>query len=185
MTQQDQQTFLQAFHAYNAADYPRAIEILRQMEWTLGEHPDVLHLLGSSLSWWGRPEEGREYLKRAVELNPASAQAWADLGHTYTLSGQFDEAHKAIDRGLAARQDHPGALRAKVQLLQRGGRIEEAYALLQPVMARGANHPNIVLAFAELCRRIGKGEEGTSRLKELITRQNVQNTKPLRPEFQR
>ncbi len=173
MTQQDQQNFLQAFHAYNAADYPRAIEILRQMEWTLGEHPDVLHLLGSSLAWWGRPEEGRDYLKRAVELNPASAQAWADLGHTYTLGGQFDEAHKHIDRGLAARADHPGALRAKVQLLQRGGRVDEAYALLQPVIARGANHPNIILAFAELCRRVGKSEEGIAKLKELIPRQGV------------
>lgn len=173
MTQQDQQNFLQAFQAYNAADYPRAIEILRQMEWTLGEHPDVLHLLGSSLAWWGRPEEGRDYLKRAVELNPASAQAWADLGHIYTLAGEYDEAHATIDRGLAARPDHPGALRAKVQLLQRGGRVDEAYSLLQPVMARGASHPNIVLAFAELCRRVGKGDEGVVKLQELIARQGV------------
>lgn len=184
MTQQDQQNFLQAFHAYNAGDYPRAIETLRQMEWTLGEHPDVLHLLGSSLSWWGRFDEGREYLKRAVELNPASAQAWADLGHTHTLAGEFDLAHQYIDRGLVARPDHPGALRAKAQLLQRGGRIDEAYAVLQPALARGANHPNIVLAFAELARRVGKSEEAVSRLNELIARQSVHPSHKSSAHFQ-
>lgn len=168
MSPEAQQAFLQAFNAYNAGDFAKAAEICRQLEWTMGEHPDVLHLLGSSTAWGGRPDEARAYLTRALELNPASAQAWNDLAFTHTMQGRFAESYAALDKGLAARPDHPGCLRSKATLLQREGRTQEAYDTLRPALDRGLEHPNIVIALAEVAKRVGKQEEAESRLRQML-----------------
>ncbi|MEC7525743.1 MAG: tetratricopeptide repeat protein [Myxococcota bacterium] len=79
--------------------YPTAIQIWRAL---LEEFPEDLTLcvnLGLSLFKTGQPEEARDYLQQALELDPDHERAWGYLGLVRWRLGQLDEAREAFLRG--------------------------------------------------------------------------------------
>lgn len=79
--------------------YPTAIQIWRTL---LDEFPEDLTLcvnLGLSLFKTGQPEEARDYLEQALELDPDHERAWGYLGLVRWRLGQLDEAREAFLRG--------------------------------------------------------------------------------------
>ncbi len=89
--------------------------------------PQVQFALGTTMIYSKRPLEGIEAARRAIELEPNYADAYALLAFGYTEAGRAGDALEAIEQALA-RSPHPHSF----YLLQRGralyllGRHEEA-----------------------------------------------------------
>lgn len=52
---------------------------------------------GELMTWLGRPEEGIEWIKKAMRLNPYHPpRFWSHLGRAYFVGGHYDEAIEAF-----------------------------------------------------------------------------------------
>jgi adenylate cyclase len=60
---------------------------------------------GELLTWLGRPEEGIEWIRKAMRLNPYHPERfWGHLGRAYFVAGRYAEAIEAFSR--ITRPDH-------------------------------------------------------------------------------
>ena len=73
---------------------------------TLNPNNDLIVVQqGELLSWLGRPEEGIEWIRRAMRLNPYHPERyWNHLGRAYFIARRYAEAVEAFSR--ISRQDH-------------------------------------------------------------------------------
>ena len=79
--------------------YPTAIQTWRRL---VEEFPDDATLrvnLGLALFKTGQPEDARDHLEHALELEPTHERAWGYLGLTRWRLGKPDEAREAFLRG--------------------------------------------------------------------------------------
>jgi adenylate cyclase len=54
---------------------------------------------GELLTWMGKPEEGVQWIKKAMQLNPFHPQRfWSHLGRAHFAAGQYDESIAAFRR---------------------------------------------------------------------------------------
>jgi adenylate cyclase len=85
---------LAAHHDYEKAVY--------HQERALGLNPNddlIVVQQGELLTWLGRPEEGIEWIRKAMRLNPFHPQRfWSHLGRAYFAARRYDEAIKAFQR---------------------------------------------------------------------------------------
>jgi len=64
-------------------------------------------VLGFTLYLSGRPEEGMEFVKKALRLNPVCHSIYLQfLGHTYRATGQYEEAVQAYQQSIKCQPDH-------------------------------------------------------------------------------
>lgn len=92
-------------------------------------------------------------LRRRVEKDPASI-AFAQLAEEYRRAGDYDEAVRVCQAGLAR---HPGYFSARVTLglaFMEMGRLEEAQAELKSVLSAAPDNLAAVRALAEMHERI-------------------------------
>ena len=60
---------------------------------------------GELLTWLGRPEEGIEWIRKAMRLNPYHPERfWSHLGRAFFVAGRYAEAVEAFSR--ITRPDH-------------------------------------------------------------------------------
>ena len=60
---------------------------------------------GELLTWLGRPEEGIDWIRKAMRLNPYHPERfWSHLGRAYFVAGRYAEAIEAFSR--ITRPDH-------------------------------------------------------------------------------
>ncbi|MEM9726675.1 MAG: tetratricopeptide repeat protein, partial [Pseudomonadota bacterium] len=57
--------------------------------------------VGCALADIGKLRRARPLLKRAIDLNPNNAQAWAAMGALHLLERDFDTAVQALEKGLS------------------------------------------------------------------------------------
>ncbi len=68
---------------------------------------------GEILTWLGRPEEGIEWIKKAMRLNPYHPERfWNHLGRAYYVARRYGEAAEAIGRIAAPDHSHYALLAA-------------------------------------------------------------------------
>jgi adenylate cyclase len=80
---------------------------------------------GELLTWLGRPEEGIEWIKRAMQLNPYHPERyWNHLGRAYYVAHRYAEAAQAFARISAPDHTHHAFLAAA--LAQMGDAIAAA-----------------------------------------------------------
>src|SRR5258708_38900341 len=78
-------------------DYPAAIELARKMEAAEPKNDKFQFTLGAALDQNKQRDEGMAEMKKAIELNPANAQALNYLGYSYAEQGvNLVEADKLI-----------------------------------------------------------------------------------------
>jgi adenylate cyclase len=54
---------------------------------------------GELLTWLGRPEEGIDWIRKAMRLNPYHPERfWSHLGRAYFVAGRYAEAIEAVSR---------------------------------------------------------------------------------------
>ena len=92
---------------------------------------------GEILTWLGRPEDGIEWIKKAMRLNPYHPERfWNHLGRAYFTAQQYAEAVQAFSRITAPDHTHHAFLAAA--LAQLGDRTAAA-AHTQEVLKREPN----------------------------------------------
>jgi adenylate cyclase len=74
---------------------------------------------GELLTWLGRPEEGIEWIKKAMRLNPHHPERfWNHLGRAYFVAHRYPEAVEAFSR--ISRPDHTHHAFLAAALVQMG-----------------------------------------------------------------
>jgi adenylate cyclase len=91
---------LAAHHDHDRAFY--------HQERALGLNPNddlIVVQQGEILTWLGRPEEGIEWIRKAMRLNPYHPERfWSHLGRAYFAARRYDDAIKAFQR--VSQPDH-------------------------------------------------------------------------------
>lgn len=81
---------------------------LYHQERALGLNPNndlIVVQQGELLTWLGRPEEGIDWIRRAMQLNPYHPERyWSYLGRAYYMARRYAEATEAFAR--ITRPDH-------------------------------------------------------------------------------
>lgn len=78
-----------------------AMELADQSLAEGGQSSAILGLAGCALSDLGQVDRAIPILKRAVEIDPNNAQAWAALGTAMMSARDLTDARKALERGIA------------------------------------------------------------------------------------
>ncbi len=88
---------------------------------------------GELLTWTGVPEEGAEWIKKAMKLNPYHPERyWGHLGRAYFVAHQYDEAiacfrklstadqmvHAFLAAAMAMTGDNAGARRHGMEVIR-------------------------------------------------------------------
>ena len=99
---------LAAYHDHDKALYhqERALSLNPNDDLIVVQHGEIL-------TWLGRPEEGIEWIRKAMRLNPYHpARFWNHLGRAYFAARRYDDAIKAYRRIDAPDHTHAAALAA-------------------------------------------------------------------------
>jgi Flp pilus assembly protein TadD len=69
-----------ALHHYQSGNLHEAERLFRQVLKTHPDDAEVLYLLGTIYGHWGKYDPAIQHIKRALQLNPANAEACLALG---------------------------------------------------------------------------------------------------------
>lgn len=105
LDERDRFTFAMAYASAGDEKNARA-----QLERLLAQHPDhplYLYWLARIDYYDRRYDRAVAKLKRVVELDPGSARAWDNLGLSYDMMGQNDEARQAFEKAVELNRKLP------------------------------------------------------------------------------
>ena len=149
-----QQTLEAARAAATAKEFARAEALLREV---LGAAPDslpALDLLGFVLYFLGRPEEGEQACRRALELEPDHAYAHKGLGlNLAKRGGDLNEALWHIRRAVELKPDWFDPAWDLVVTLKNAGRLDEAMSELERAQSCFPEHARRWAAMENELRR--------------------------------
>jgi adenylate cyclase len=115
-------------------DYDKA---LYHQERALSLNPNndlIVVQQGEILTWLGRPEEGIEWIRKAMRLNPYHPERfWNHLGRAYFVARRYAEAVEAFRHISRPDHTHCAFLAASYALM---GNEPEAKAQVQEVLKR-------------------------------------------------
>jgi adenylate cyclase len=94
-------------------------------------------ILALILNYTGRPEEGIEYVQKAMRLSPIYP-AWFlhRLGMAYRLTGRYDEAIEALKRYRERNPEHVHSYTELAIAYGQSGRMEDANALVEELLKK-------------------------------------------------
>jgi tetratricopeptide (TPR) repeat protein len=182
-----------AIKANGAGDYVRAIEETRQAL-AKGVSPQVLSdthtIQGNAYTALERYDEAVASHEKALEVDPRSHKAWANLGVTYRRSGKLDKAEECYKRSLEIKSDYADAHvnLGALYLAKNDARkaVEELeYAVKLDPGVGGVAYGNLALAYAIA----GRFDEADATLKQAVAqgyasgqevRKRIDNLKALR-----
>jgi tetratricopeptide (TPR) repeat protein len=99
----------------------------------IGEKADILR--STKLLATGQAEAAVPYLRRAVQINPESTEAWTNLGVALSRTGQRQEAWRAYLRALEIEPRNARARTDVARMLAKTGELEQAIAEARAAVA--------------------------------------------------
>lgn len=139
---------LQAYHDHIAGQYVAAndletqgdFEAARKLYLELHEkhpkNPDYLHRLAVVNTRLERYSEANSYYCRAHAVDPTNVRLLADMGYTFYLMGDLDEAETVLRESLRLSPTDPRATNNLALVLGSKGNMEECLALLNQVNSK-------------------------------------------------
>jgi len=115
-----------ALAAYGAGAWADAELAFRHVLTLTPGHPDALHLLGLTLHFQGRTDEGRALIERAIAIFPDNPAYYNNLGNVLVDCGDAGAAEAAYRRATQVRPDYPIAWQGLGTLALVGKRPREA-----------------------------------------------------------
>jgi len=153
------EAFQIAVQRHQAGQLAEAEGIYRQILAAQPNHADALHLLGVVAHQVGRHDLAVEWIRRAIEVNPAGLQYHLNLGNALAAQGQVDQAIAMYHGELRLNPGYPEACNNLGNALRQRGQPDEAVAALRRALLVKPDFPeahgNLGVALAEL----GKLEE--------------------------
>ncbi len=120
-----------------------------------------LSVLGTIRLQQNKIDEGREFLEKALKLNPDLLGARLNLGNVYVLEGKADQAREMFQQALDM---DPGNLTARMNLAQleaTAGSYESSLELLEPIAGQLRSSPSGLLLL--LVGNLGLGRKDVAR----------------------
>jgi tetratricopeptide (TPR) repeat protein len=149
----------------------RAAEAEAHATAALAKHPDYpdLHFwLGLVRFRAGDLAGAVAPLERATELNRQFARAQRLLGLVYHALGRYDDALRAVRRGLSRDREVPGGDLEPALLLLDAGDFEGAEQWLLRTVALRPQHPDVHVALARARRGLGRADEARAAYREAL-----------------
>jgi predicted O-linked N-acetylglucosamine transferase (SPINDLY family) len=115
-----------ALAAYRGNRFLEAYSLCRRVLENLPDNFNAMHLAGMCELDTGNLANAEATLKKALELEPRSAEVLSNLGVTLFQMRRFEEARKSYSRAIALRPNYPMALSNLGNTLTRLRLIEEA-----------------------------------------------------------
>jgi len=158
-----------ALEQLKAGDIPRAETIYREI---LTEQPDnitALHFLGVIFYQQKKYAGSIRYIKRALQIEPAYADAWNNLGIIQRDLGQFDEAIVSYQKSLFFNPDFVQAYINLGNAFQAVNRLDDAIISYQKATELGPDIAGIYLNLGLIYQKKGQFEEAVMCcMKELL-----------------
>lgn len=145
--------------------YKKAIALYP--EWSL-PYTSLASLLG--LHSFGRVEEAKEALRKAIELDPEFGRPYGILGIILRAEGRFEEALEPAQMALKYMPDDISSLNNYANLLLDLKRFDEAEDYFRRAISRFPEHPTPYYNLACLHALLGKKQEALENLREAFQR---------------
>lgn len=118
--------FIRAVTLHRSGDLPRARDVYLELLREQPRHSDALHLLGVVAAQMGNHADAVSLIQRAIELDPANAAAFGNLGSAYYGLRQLPDALAAYDNAIGLQPGYADAHFNRGNVLKDAERFEEA-----------------------------------------------------------
>jgi len=113
----------------------------------------VVHLMA------GDAAAAEEHLRIALETDPASAQAWSNLGSALRMQGKKSEAEDAFRRALTLDPAAYAPALNLAALLGGAGKVDEAVAILERIVSSREETGQGYLLLGDFCVMLGRRDD--------------------------
>jgi len=144
---------------------------LPYLEEVLQDTPDnsrVVLLVGQIHLEANRIDEAEKYIRKALAINPAYADAWSDLGGVFDARKNVAEALKCYEKALSLKPDLPYALMNAAQASEKSGNREKAKKYYQRVLANDPHNAEAANGLGLLFAKEGETEEARKLFEQAI-----------------
>ena len=168
------QAFEHAHQLYQAGKLLDAEAMLMQILAALPDQPETIQLAGIVMHNLGRGTGGIEMIKRAIDLQPTSAQFRSNLGVMLAGIGDTEAALDAFRKALELEPNLPDAHNNIGNLLKQTDRRDEAVREYRIALELRPDYP-------EARNNLGASLEETGELEEALT--HLKKAIELRPDY--
>jgi Tfp pilus assembly protein PilF len=134
------QLFQAAVRAHQLGNLAQAEAFYQGVLQADARHAEAHHYLGLVALQTGRQEAGLQWLRRALDLNPANVQAHYNLGNLYAGLSRFAEAAKCYEQVVRLNPRHADALNNLGIVLKEQGRLLDAIDYFRQALAINPQH---------------------------------------------
>jgi tetratricopeptide (TPR) repeat protein len=131
-------------------------------------HPDALHLMGTTAMAVRQVEAAIEYFKRAAARKPADPSIHVNLAHALLETGDAPTAEFHLRKALKLEPNLPPALCLLANCRSALGDNEQAKRIYQDILARIPDHPQALIGYADLCQTLGEMEAARTTYRKAI-----------------
>ncbi len=150
-------------------DYPTAIDLARKMVATDPKNDKFHFTLGAALDQNKQRDDGMVEMKKAIELNPANAQALNYLGYSYAEKGtNLTEAEKLIKRALDIEPEDGFYVDSLGWVYYQKGDYKRAVEQLERAVNLTGSDPTITEHLGDAYRRLGKVKEASHQYSDAL-----------------
>jgi tetratricopeptide (TPR) repeat protein len=157
-----------AISAHEAHDPDQAQRLCQQLLRSDPDNPEALNLLGVILQDRGLAEESIALISRAVEIDPAFSDAFANLARGYRFTG---EEGRAVTAARQATELDPSLGEGWLQLgfaLVTLGRYEEALPVLREAVARVPDAADLYVSLAATAQTLKEYQASVDAWREVL-----------------
>lgn len=158
-----------AENALAAADFKEAYRLALEGLNGRGGHPGLLAIAGRAALELGL-DEAATYLGRLVELTPAEATAWRDLGAARLNSADLAGAEQALRTAVRLDPAEPGTRVSLGHLAYLGGAVDEAERQLSEAARLAPADATALRSLTEMRRLEGRTQAAIAAAEELLRR---------------
>jgi tetratricopeptide (TPR) repeat protein len=115
----------------------------------------ALHLSGVLAVQTGRPLQALQFLERAIDIDPVSAQAHFNKGSALREIGRPEAALSAYDQAIALRADYAEAHNGRGAVLRLLGRLDDALASCELAIRLRADYAEAHVSRGNVLRDLG------------------------------
>jgi Flp pilus assembly protein TadD len=158
-----------AQNAFAAADFKEAYRLALEGLNGCGDHPGLLAIAGRAALELGL-DEATTYLGRLVELTPADATAWRDLGTARLSSADLSGAEQALHTAVQLDPAEPGTRVSLGHLAYLSGAVDEAERQLSEAARLAPGDATALRSLTEMRRLEGRTQAAIAAAEELLRR---------------
>lgn len=152
---------------FEAMEYPQAIVDLTKAAEIDPTLPDVYSYLGQAQMASGDMQSARQDFEKELTRNPNDFESNVRLAVLLKEDGNYERAHKLLDRALLVRPDDAGALYQVGATYLAAGDLNHAASVLESVIKQYPHFLEAHVSLAQVYYRLRRKDEG-DREREIV-----------------